>query len=331
MEGQRTHASIAAVGEFGFLRALLPTFPAARGVPVGPGDDCAVVAAGRRRWLVTTDALVEGVHFRRAWMTPAQIGRKAYLVNASDIAAMGGAPRFCLLSVGVPADFPHRDLTAIHRGITAAAGATGAAVVGGNLARAAELFVSITLIGDAPARPVLRAGARPGDGLYVTGALGAAALGLRRLRADAHARGSFVHRFREPAPRLRAGALLARARVASAMIDISDGLLQDLGHLCAASNVGAELERDRLPCAAAVRRQGIDLALCGGEDYELLFAVRPRQRARLERLLPRLGCPVTRIGVARPPRDGLRIVDQRGGRLPLPVGGFDHFARAKRS
>jgi thiamine-monophosphate kinase len=299
-------------------------------VVVGPGDDAALVASATRRLLVTTDALVEGVHFRRAWLRPFDVGRKAYLVNASDIAAMGGRPRFCLANVGAPSGFPSRDLMALHRGLAQAASKTGAKVVGGNLTRARELIVCVTLIGDSPRRPALRAGARPGDLLYVTGTLGDAALGLRMLDRDVHARGLPVRRFREPPERLRAGALLAERGRVSAMIDVSDGLMQDLKHLCAASGVGARIETSLLPATPAVRRSGLVLALLGGEDYELLCTVPMRHRERVERLHPRLGCKLTRIGLCVPEREGVRAVDESGREVVVPRG-FDHFAVERRT
>jgi thiamine-monophosphate kinase len=316
--------TLAEVGEFPFLDHLLPLLPVGRGNVVGPGDDCAVTRGLGKNVLLTTDALVEGVHFESAWMTPRQIGRKAYLVNASDVAAMGGRPRFCLVSIGAPADFPVSDLTAIHKGITDVAAKHGAWVAGGNLARASELFVSITLIGEMSGTPVRRSGGRPGDALYVTGTLGEAAFGLKELQTNPSARSAAVRRFREPIPHIQAGMILARG-VASAMIDVSDGLLQDLRHLCGASGVGAEISLDSLPCSLRVRRHAPMLALHGGEDYELLFVVPRKREARLKRLRSQLGCRVTRIGCLLPKHEGLRVCDRAGNSLPVKATGYDHF------
>ena len=321
--------TIAETGEFGLLGRLLPTLPGASDVILGPGDDCAVVDSGSGRLLVTVDALVEGVHFEAGWLTAAQLGRKAFLVNASDIAAMGGAPRWCVLQVAAPPSTPAADLAALTRAVAAAASAAGASLVGGNLSRARELSVTVALIGDAPRRPITRRGARPGDLLYVTGALGEAALGLRELRRDAHAGGPAVRRFRQPPMRLRAAALLARAGLASAMIDVSDGLVQDLRHLCAASRVGARIALDRIPVPPRVHRAGPMLALTGGEDYELLCAVPARHQRRVDRLAARFGCPFTCIGSCAPSRAGVRVVDARGSTVPV-IGGHDHFARGRR-
>jgi thiamine-monophosphate kinase len=327
MSGRRT---IGEVGEFGLLATLLPRIASGPGVVVGPGDDCAVVQTRSRRLLFTVDALVEGIHFRRRWLTPGQLGRKAFLINASDIAAMGGTARWCVLHLSATPRTVAADLALISRGVAAAAAAAGAVLVGGNLSRARELSATVALIGDAPARIVTRTGAKPGDRLYVTGALGEAALGVRELIRSADARGPAVRRFRQPPLRLQAGALLARSGITNAMIDVSDGLLQDLAHLCAASRVGAQIRLESVPCSARVRRAGIELALAGGEDYELLCAVPERNRDRVQRLAVRLGCPFTEIGACTSPQGGVRVVDAKGRDVPVSIAGFDHFAPRRR-
>jgi thiamine-monophosphate kinase len=214
----------------------------------------------------------------------------------------------------------------IERGIAAAARATGALLVGGNLSRADEVLLSVTLVGDAPKVPARRRGARRGDLVFVTGTLGDAAVGLRRLQKDPRAGGVAVRRFREPRPRLAAGALLVAERAVSAMIDVSDGLLRDLGHVCAASGVGAEVRAPEIPRTAEVRRFDPALALHGGEDYELLFTVPPRRLPILERLRPRLGCAVTCIGRIAAKSAGVRVLDEDGRVLPSSAIGHDHFA-----
>jgi thiamine-monophosphate kinase len=314
---------MAAVGEFGFLSRLLPRLGSGRGTIVGPGQDCAVVRCGARRLLYTVDALVEGVHFEGHWLTPRQLGRKSFLVNASDIAAMGGRPRFCVVSLGVPLSYLARDLAALHAGITTAARDCGAAVVGGNLTRADKLFISIALLGEAPGRIVTRRGARAGDRIYVTGTVGDAALGVVLLRKDSAARSSpfAIRRFREPSPRLQAGRLLVEAGVASAMIDVSDGLVQDLGHVCDESQVGAEVDADAVPLSRAYRAASADrsLALRGGDDYELLCTIPERNLERLERMRSRLGCSITCVGGITRGR-GVRVVG-----AAVQRGGYDHF------
>lgn len=322
---RRRVQSLAQVGEIGFLAGLLPSLHQRGDVVVGPGDDCAVVRVSGRRLLITTDALVDRVHFQTEWMSPTQIGRKAFLVNASDIAAMGGRPRFCVVSAGAPSELSSVALAAMHRGIAAAARTSGVSVVGGNLCRASELFLSLTLIGDPPAHPLLRHRMKPGDGIYVTGTLGDAALGLSMLRRNDRARGRPVRRFREPQPRLREGALLARPGHATAMIDVSDGLQQDLHRLCRASRVSAAVFRHRVPVSAQVRRAGFSFALNGGEDYELLCAVPDRNRARVENVAKRFECGLTRIGRCVAGGDEVKLLDESGRSLPTLGTGFDHF------
>jgi thiamine-monophosphate kinase len=319
--------SMADVGEFGVLSALLARLPQGPGTVVGPGQDCAIIRCGDRKWLFTVDALVQGTHFEPGWMSPRHIGRKSFLVNASDVAAMGGRPRFCVVSLGVPAGYPVRDLSALQSGIVAAAAEHGASVVGGNLSRARALFASIALLGEAPPRPVTRQGARAGDRLYVTGTLGDAALAVRLLRAGRAVPPPLLRKFREPAPRLDAGRRLVESGIASAMIDVSDGLVRDLGHICEESHVGAVIYAEHLPVSPAFRAAagGDDAAsLHGGEDYELLCAVPARNVKRLERCRTRLGCPITWIGEITAGR-GVRLASARGTRRRLSSAGFDHF------
>ena len=320
--------TIGDVGEFDFLSRLLPRLPGGPGILVGPGQDCAVVRCGGRRYLFTVDALVEGVHFQRPWLTPRQLGRKSFLVNASDVAAMGGRPRFCVVGVAVPTDYRVRDLSALQAGLVEAAREVGAAVVGGNLTRAPQLSVSVALLAEAPHRIVTRQGARQGDRIYVTGTLGDAALGCRALGSGrSRGAGQAIRRFREPSPRLRAGRMLVESGIASAMIDVSDGLAQDLGHICEQSRVGAVVHTHRIPLSAAYRaapgRHDL-LALHGGEDYELLCTVPERQVKRLERVRARLGCAITWIGEIVAGRR-LRLLASDGHAIRLTAGGFDHF------
>jgi len=279
--------------------------------------------------LVTVDAVVENVHFKARWSSPRQIGRRSFLVNASDIAAMGGQPRFCVVSIGVPPRYSARSLLQLEAGIVDAATASGAVVVGGNLSRSEQLFVSVTLIGDAPRRLVTRHGARPGDRVYVTGTLGDAALAVERLsgRAGAKVAPPVLRRLLEPSPRVRAGQILADKGLASAMIDVSDGLVQDLGHLCRASRVRGVIRATDVPVSVAYRRAcGTErrLALSGGEDYELLCTVPARHVKHLEDVRRQLACPITCIGEITRGR-GVRIVGAQGGVVYESTGGYDHF------
>jgi thiamine-monophosphate kinase len=313
-------------GERALLDEICRLLPATARVPLGPGDDAAVLSAFRRPVLCTIDAQVEHVHFERAWLEPRALGRRAFEVSASDVAAMGGRPVAALLAIAARPDFPVSDLRAIIAGASAAARAGGAAIAGGNLAAARALSITVAVIGEAPARPVRRDGARPGDRLFVTGELGGAALGLRLLKRPRSIRNGAraVWRWRHPVARVRAGLALARGRLATAMIDVSDGLLIDLGRVCEASETGAVIRAASLPIAPALRalpaRTARRLALAGGEDYELLFTVPPRQAAALAAAHGALGCRVTHIGeIVR--GAGVHVVGARDAR-----GGHQHFA-----
>ena len=308
------------VGEHAWLERVIARLGRASNggrVVVGPGDDAAVVRAGGRPLLLTTDTLIEDVHFRSGWSTPAALGRRAFAVNASDLAAMGGVPRFALLALEAPAGMRVAALDALTAGFAAAARRAGARLVGGNLAQGTHLAITAALVGEAPGRVVTRAGARPGDLVYVTGSFGSAGLAVRQRRLSA------------PPDRSRAGVLLAA--VASAMIDVSDGLLQDLGHLCRASRVGADVEIARVPVSATCRRalgaRAPAFAATAGEDYELVVTIPPGRERRLLRLRRRLGCRVTRIGRVVPGAARVRFLDPAGRALPVNRPGFDHFRR----
>jgi thiamine-monophosphate kinase len=307
-------------GEFSLIEQFLSAFPRAR-VPVGPGDDCAVLAPSRGQLCVTTDAVVEDVHFTRAHFSPEDIGHKALAVNLSDLAAMGATPRWFLCALALPKDFPERELIRMARGMSALACEHRIALVGGNFTSARELSVTLTAAGELHRPALTRKGGRPGDLLYMSGTLGDARLGLIQLQAGKR-RSPSILRQKRPVPRIALGRLASR--FASAGIDISDGLAQDLGHLCDASHVGAEVELSHLPLSLAVRRElGPEAALAGGEDYELLLAVPPERARAFERACSRASERVTRIGrLTLEPRRVLRASD---GRLIPPPPGFDHF------
>jgi thiamine-monophosphate kinase len=292
-------------------------------VRVGPGDDAAVLAVADRSLLVTTDALVDGVHFRRGWLSPRALGERAYRVNASDVAAMGGWPRAAVMALEVPRGTPTAILDGIVAGFVRAARAHGAVLVGGNLARGPRLAITVTLLGRPGRRIVTRGGARPGDVVFVTGALGAGAAAVRARR------GGRTAAFPAVPDRVAVGAALAG--IASAMIDVSDGLLQDLGHVARASGVAIRVAADRIPLAAACRRlprrEGLTLAVAGGEDYELAGTVPRGRRAALQRIARRLGCPCTEIGEVVAGRPAVRLLDASGRALHVARAGFDHLRR----
>ena len=310
-------------------------------VVVGIGDDAAVTAPERSSLEVfTTDSFVEGVHFRREWTAPEAIGHKALAVNLSDLAAMGAVPRAVLLSLMLPPDLPIHDFDALLDGFVTLADRSGAALVGGNIARSpGPLVVDVTAIGAVRRRGILtRGGGAAGDDLYVTGHLGAAATGLAMLTAGIDRAGlddsgrACLAQFERPDPRLRCGSIVGRTRAASAAMDLSDGLADAVRQVAEASGTGAVLDAAALPIAPGAvawatahpdQGSAAARALAGGEDYELLFAVPPRRRSRLLNAARRCAnLPITRVGqlVSAP---GVWLEEDRVKR-PLPDG-YRHF------
>ncbi len=251
-----------------------------RGVTLGIGDDAAILAPLAGGIVLSVDTAIEGVHFRRGWAPLRTLARRAVMAALSDLAAMGAAPRATLVALALPADIDDDAFLALVDGTADAARESGAALIGGNLASAGELSITTTVVGEAGARVLTRSGAQIGDAIYVTGVLGAAALGLAMLSrgdGDVSAGAEFIARWCTPTARLDDGRALISVG-ATACIDVSDGLAQDLGHLCAASAVSARIELSALPMLAGQRAQahalGLDaetLAIAGGEDYELVF------------------------------------------------------------
>ena len=324
------------LGEFPFLRRLRDRMSNDPRVRLGVGDDCAAVSLPGIT-VLTTDSMIEGVHFRCEWTPFSVLGEKAFAVNASDVAAMGGEPTFALLSLGVPQDYAVADLEAFFDGFLDAAGAYTTSLVGGNMSAAPVFMISVSLLGCTPHAPIARSGARVGDDVYVTGTVGDAALGLRLLREekagsleDAAAQ-QVKQRFLCPTARVSVGREIAARQLATAMIDVSDGLLQDLGHLCAASQVGAIIEAAALPLSngyrTLLRADDWKLALTGGEDYELLFSAPVDARPEISEVASKSDCPVTRIGSLAPQADGVRVKLGDGMRSATEFTGFDHFAR----
>lgn len=289
---------------------------------LGIGDDCAVLAPTAVTQVWTIDAAVENVHFSRAFMSFEQIAYRAFMAAASDIAAMGGRAVAALSALSLPRDFSDEELDELLAGIGAAADRLQVVVAGGNLARAEELTLTTTVLGECPAKVLRRDAGRVGDGVFVTGTLGGAALGLSALQARESETGPYaasMERFLRPLARLDLAPRVAK--LASCAIDVSDGLLQDLTHVCTASRVGATLFSASFPKlpdfdALALQRGHPPnaLVLGGGEDYELLFTATPGTVP--EEL-------ATQIGVVTVDR-GVRVLDADGAPLPT-VPGFDHF------
>lgn len=300
----------------------------APGLVLGPGDDCAILRPPPGQdLLATVDALVEGVHFDLAWARAVEVGHKALAVSLSDLAAMGGSALGFLVAIELP---PARVslVDGLARGMARLAARPGAFLAGGNFSRAEKLALTVTALGACPkGKALTRSGARKGDLIFLSGAVGDAALGLLRLREgrrDALSRAQLA-----PVPRLRAG-VLAREQGATAAIDLSDGLVQDLGHLCRASGVGARVDTARLPLspaflrAARERKDPLGLALTGGEDYALLFTAPPSRARRLAAVFAREKEPLALVGECT--RAGLSIVAPDGRPLRLSRSGWDHFA-----
>jgi thiamine-monophosphate kinase len=292
-------------------------------VDIGIGDDAAVLALTDAQEVLSVDTAVEGVHFRRDFASWRQIGFRAVVAALSDLAAMGARPRAALVSLILPAGFQDRWLFELTDGLAEAAREYGSPVVGGNLSSGAELSITTTVVGLAEDAILTRYGARPQDRIYITGIVGAAALGLRCLQAglDLPAATFFIERWRRPNAQILEGQLLLN--LASAVIDVSDGLLQDLGHLCDASGVGAEIHLDELPLgpgavdlARLLDCDAAHLALGGGEDYELLFTARPDADVQT------IG---TCIGVVTANPESLVVLDPQGQSVVAKNTGYRHW------
>jgi thiamine-monophosphate kinase len=300
---------------------------------VAIGDDAAVLRerAGRERvW--TTDALVEDVHFRWRWTDARSLGSKSLAVSLSDLGAMGAQPLGFLLALALPSRARSADVEGFVSGLLGCARRAGCPLVGGDTVASPVWSITVSAVGEAPSgRALLRGGARERDRIFVTGSLGGAALGVLELRDGARS-GPFVRRQLDPRPPLEAGPRLVSGRLATAAVDISDGLAQDLAHVAEASGLRAEVDLERVPLQRGLRpaaaARGIDplaLALHGGEDYELLFTTPPRAPGPAV-LSRRLGRRVTEIGVMR---RGRGVCFVRGGRaVEIPPHGWDHFKRS---
>ncbi|HEY0547148.1 MAG TPA: thiamine-phosphate kinase, partial [Pyrinomonadaceae bacterium] len=308
------------------------------------GDDAAVIRqSSAHDMLVTTDLLVEDVDFRRAWMPPKLLGHKALAVSLSDCAAMGARARYALLSVGAPREIWRSNFVdEFYEGFFALADAAQVTLIGGDVSRTRSPIVidSIVLGEVRRGRAALRSGARAGDHIFVTGSLGGAAAGLKLLEHGerltnrkprtrrARAVAELLLRHLRPQPRMAWGALLGERRLATAMIDISDGLSSDLAHLCDESGVGAQLDAARIPVDASLLQPGgrdddaLSLALHGGEDFELLFTVSPRNLKRLPTKLD--GVSITYIGDVTDASHGIEIFDGEDSHSMKPAG-FSHF------
>lgn len=336
--GTRAFRSRVALGrgaEFDLIRALLANVPEpAPGVHVrvGPGDDCAVLEAASEPWAVTVDMSVEDVHFRRAWLGPEEIGWRASAAALSDLAAAAVEPVAVLLAIAMPVVDAGREwVKAVAAGAAAAASNVGAAVVGGDLTRSpGPAVIDVVALGRA-ANPMLRNGARPGDDLWVTGLLGAAGAAVRAWESGTSPLEAHRRAFAHPVPRVAEARWLAETGAVRALVDLSDGLAGDAGHLAAASGCGAVLDEAAIPVAPGVSdtaggwAEGLRLALSAGEDYELCLAADP------DSLIPaakefraRFGIPLTRVG--RIVEGGEVVLERADGSGMCELGGgHSHF------
>lgn len=318
------------LGEFGLIDLLANM--AAGGdeqLLVGIGDDAAAWKGDASIQLATVDSLIQGVHFPTEIASWQEIGWKALAVNLSDIAAMGGIPRYGLVSLALPPDTEVDDVTALYTGMLELAKKHKVTIVGGDISNAPMVIINVTVLGNSPQNKILtRSSAKPGELIAVTGYLGAAAAGLemltRKLGFDPDAADRFRQAFFKPTPRITEGQLLSEQWVKTA-IDISDGLLADLNHICRASKVGAQIDADRVPVEPAVKTafgdKALELALTGGEDYELLFTASAEV---IEKVKQAAHCPISAIGEITA-GEGITVVDSRGKPVNVGRAGWEHF------
>lgn len=296
-------------------------------VKKGIGDDCAILRLKPGfELLVTTDLCHEDVHFRRAWHPAAAVGHRCLTRGLSDIAAMGGEPLACFLSLGLPEDLPQAWVIGFLRGLLALARRYKVQLAGGDVSSAPQIAADIIVTGQVPSgTAILRSGANPGDRIYVTGSLGASASALKQLFAGKKLKPEKSNPHFYPTPRLEVGKWLRKQRLATAMIDISDGLSVDLTHICDESGVVALVSSNKVPIG---KNANLELALHGGEDYELLFTASKRTKVP-SRIA---GVAITQIGEIRNRQDyssAIHILEDNGSVRPLPQRGWQHFAKQR--
>lgn len=334
--------NIGDLGEFGLIDRIRAALPEpGPNVIVGIGDDVAVLEpAAESVLLATCDVQVEGAHFLRNSIPPRSLGKKALAINLSDIASVGGIPRFALVSLGLPGDLEVEFIDELYAGLREEGEKFGVEVVGGNISRSRlGMFIDVFLLGETLRdNVVLRSGAAAGDRIMLTGSVGDAAAGVAllldpKLRTDAAYAATANERQHSPTPRVKEGALIGALRQATAMIDVSDGVAGDLHHICEKSRVSARVVAEKLPVgpenrqlAASAHADEWYFALQGGEDYELLITAPPGRAERLaQRITSETGTPVAIIGEILPVGQPAELVLPDGKRRPLGGGGWDHF------
>ena len=334
------------LGEFGLIERLRSRLNTrSPRVKKGIGDDSAVFSTRPNTLqLTSTDSLIESIHFDLKTITPKQLGHKAMAVNISDIAAMGGTPYLALISLGLPTSTSTKFIDALYSGLQTICNSYGIELAGGDtVASPKHLFINVCVLGEARKNRVFyRTGAKPGDQIFVTGNLGDSAMGLRILMDKnknfiaAKHRNALVKKHLEPTPRVKESGLLAKSRLkVTSMIDVSDGLTQDLGHLCAKDKFGANLYEDSLPVSEALKSACLQKkhaptpwVLQGGEDYELLFTIKPEDVKNLKRLFLKADSFVSHIGeIAKSPKK-ITLIKRNGSKVSLKQAtGFNHFKR----
>jgi thiamine-monophosphate kinase len=298
-----------------------------RAVVCGIGDDCAILRVSPRfDFLITTDLCIENVHFRRKWHPASSVGHRCLARGLSDIAAMGGEPLACFLSLGMPPKLPQVWADGFLRGLEALARKYGVELAGGDISAAHAITADIVVAGKVPAgKALLRSGARSGDRIFVSGELGGSAAALRQLYSGKRIPPRRSNRHFYPEPRLELGRRLRERGLATALIDLSDGLSVDLGHICQESGVSAVIDAAKIPAAKGAT---LGEALHGGDDYELLFTVLPRKKVP-----PRIaGVRLTEIGVIKKTtyyKSAIVILRENGKEQPLEPRGWQHFSKSR--
>ena len=322
------------LGEFGLIEHIQAQAGSAPFLKLGIGDDCSILTvASDEELLTSTDLLIEGVHFDLNWTGFEQLGHKSIAVNISDIAAMGGLPKCLYLAVAVPPTLSVDSLEQFIGGVLAETKRHGAILAGGDTSRSSgPLVISVTVQGTVKkGQAVCRNGAKDSELIFVSGTLGDSALALTQFKQGMSPAPELERKHHCPQARSELGSRLAGRKLASSMIDISDGLIADLGHILAASTAGAVLNLEAIPLSPSFRAachmqpEIIDLALTGGEDYELLFTVAPDSEPEIDRLATELNLPLTCIGSVEKSGE-LRIVRKDGSNYQNQQGGFEHFA-----
>ena len=334
---------VSEIGEFGLIARLAKMAQKAEDkdaaawqqLIIGIGDDAAAWFANNEIQLATVDSVVQDVHFSLSYMSWQELGWKSIAVNLSDIAAMGGFPRYALVSLGLPGNTEVEDVIDLYRGMFDIANKFGLVTIGGDTVGSPVVFISVTVIGSAGVKKrgmLRRSAAQAGDKIAVTNSLGASAAGLKILKKGLKFSPKYAKQLRQahllPNPRVNEGQLLIEKGVKCAM-DISDGLVGDLAHICTESQVGALINVDLVPVAPAVAacfgERALAMALTGGEDYELLFMANPLIINKVKKAMP---CPVTVIGEITVENTGkVKLVDNSGKPFSIKKTGWDHFSR----